>query len=108
MQQYVKTGIKDFKAFPVFLVCKIIMNGNWCTTISSATYVAELTVVFFHFLFFPLISQYNIAKPAIEQYYAYSPVHGLHKWVGTKWESLEEKPKDALSVPLHQWMDKMN
>ncbi|MAD26002.1 MAG: hypothetical protein CMO44_17740 [Verrucomicrobiales bacterium] len=66
MQQYVKTGIKDFKAFPVFLVCKIIMNGNWCTTISSATYVAELTVVFFHFLFFPLISQYNIAKPAIE------------------------------------------
>ena len=49
-----------------------------------------------------------IAKPAIEQNYAYSPVHGLIEWVGTKWESLEEKPKDALSVPLHEWMDLMN
>ena len=41
--------------------------------------------------------------------YALRPAMGLYKWVGTKWEHLaKRKPKDAITTPLHTWLDHQN
>ena len=40
--------------------------------------------------------------------FALRPLNGLHKWTGTHWNLLEEKPSAALDAPLHYWMDLMH
>jgi len=39
--------------------------------------------------------------------YAHRPGLGLYKWTGTYWKRLAERPNDAISAPLHWWMDQM-
>ncbi len=47
------------------------------------------------------------ATPIFKKDYAFNPLIGLYKWAGTHWEYLEENPKTALDLPLHEWMDLM-
>ena len=47
------------------------------------------------------------ASPVFGNLYASRPVHGLYRWVGTRWENLEEKPLTAIDSPLHDWLDEM-
>ena len=48
-----------------------------------------------------------VASPVFGLIYATRPVYGLYKWVGTRWEQLEERPITAIDSPLHEWLDHM-
>ena len=49
-----------------------------------------------------------LAAIVFKNFYALRPDIGLYKWVGTRWEHLNRKPKDAIINPLHKWLDAMN
>jgi len=49
-----------------------------------------------------------LASIAFSNIYALRPDIGLYKWVGTRWERIKRKPKEALINPLHKWLDGMN
>ena len=48
------------------------------------------------------------ASVVFKNKYALRPAIGLYKWVGTRWEHSNRKPKDAIITPLHEWLDHMN
>ena len=59
----------------------------------------------------PTLSHHTAVLTSIvfKNHYALRPSIGLYKWVGTKWEHLaRRKPKDAITTPLHNWLDHQN
>ena len=47
------------------------------------------------------------AWTAFDGLFAHRPNHGVYRWAGTYWESINEKDREALKQPLHKWMDRM-
>ena len=57
----------------------------------------------------PTLSHHTalLASIVFSNIYALRPAIGLYKWVGTMWEHINRKPKDAIITPLHKWLDVM-
>ena len=59
----------------------------------------------------PTLSHHTAVTASVvfKNTYALRPAIGLYKWVGTRWEHLaKRKPKDAITTPLHNWLDHQN